>query len=357
MKKTEEIKNKEKKETKKQKEDDFLWDIFFRLCIIITVIFTLVMGIEINKHIKKIRKFNTSYDWPKFSDLKYSLFLLPLIMAYKTIIEYFSKGFVERCLAKKYKEPKNEEFRKLGIIYRHKLARHIYKFSFYFFITIFGYYILHDLPYFPKSMLGKGHISNMFIKDYPDFYFYEKPPLFNFYYNINLAYFVNDFIFLFIMERQSDFIKMFLHHICTISLIIFSFIINYLHIGALVLFCHMESDILMHITRFLLQTDNPLILVGTVGILFTINFVYMRQFVLGQLIYSFYTYPKFKLNIVDFSLLLFLVILFLLHIHWSYILIYKSIELLMTRKKIVDDINYNKLVKENNKENINKKLD
>lgn len=280
-------------------------------------------------------------------------------MAYKTIIEFLSKRFVERCLSKKYKEPKNDKFKKLAVIYRHKLARHIYKFSFYFLITIFGYIILHDLPYFPKSMLGKGHISNLFSKGFPDFYFYEKPPLFNLYYNLNLAFFLTDIIFLFIMERQSDFVKMFLHHICTISLILFSFMINYLHIGALVLFCHMESDILMHMTRFLLQTDNSLIFVGSIGILFTINFIYMRQFVLAQLIYCLYTYHKWKVDI-DYILWIYLIILYILHIHWSYILIYKSIELLTTRKKIVDDVNYDKLLKGDKKENsnsINKKLE
>ena len=78
---------------------------------------------------------------------------------------------MQRCLAKKYKDPKNEEFKKLGEIYRYKFARYIYQINHYFSITIFGYILLHILLYFPKSMLGKGYISTMFAKPVPNSYF------------------------------------------------------------------------------------------------------------------------------------------------------------------------------------------
>ena len=271
-------------------------------------------------------------------------------MALKTAIELLSKGLVERCLAKKYKQPKNEEFKKLGIIYRHKLSRHIYKITYYVGITIFGYHVLHDLPYFPKSMLGNGYMPNMFLKGSPDSYFYERTPLFTLYYNISLAYFVNDFIFLFITERQSDFIIMLLHHICTISLIIFSFITNYSNIGSLVIFCHMQSDILNHVTRFLVQTDNSIFLIGLVGISFGINFIYMRQFVFGEMIYTIYKYITWKWGIITTTLWLFLVILYIMHLRWSFIFICKTAELLATKKNVGDEINYDKLVKANKKD-------
>ena len=339
----------------KKNDEDFYWNIYFALCILISTILIIFSCFVISDFKNNLQKYNKNYTWPKITELLPSLYILPLVMAYKTIIEYLSKGLVESCLAKKYKYPKNEEMKKLATIYRHKLARHIYKSSFYFGITIYGYYVLHNLPYFPKSMLGNGYMPNMFLKGYPDSYFYERSPDLILYYNINLAFFVNDFIFLFIMERQSDFIKMLLHHICTISLIIFSFIINYLNVGTLVLFCHMESDILLHITRFLLQTDNHIAIVGFIGIVFTINYIYMRQFVLGQIIYTLYKYVSWKWTIVDTTLWLFLVILYTLHLHWSYILVSKTVELLVTKKPIVDDVNYDKLIKGNNKTNIDKK--
>lgn len=343
-----------KNEEKKEERKDF-WEAFFFSCIILAVVLIFFMCFAIRDFNDNIKKHNLNYQWPKLSELIPSIFILPLIMAYKTIIEYLSKPFSELCLAKKYKEAKTEKMKKLANIYRHKLPRHIYKITFYVGITIYGYYILKNLPYFPKSMLGNGYMPKMFLKGFPDSYFHERTPLFILYYNISLAYFVNDFIFLFIMERQSDFIKMLLHHTCTISLIIFSYVTNYSNIGSLVIFCHMESDILLHVTRFLLQTDNPVPLVGFIGIIFTINFIYMRQFVFGEMIYTIYRYITWRWGIITTTLWLFLVMLYILHIHWSYILLSKTFELLKTKKGIVDDINYEKIISNKKKGNSDKK--
>ena len=349
-------KEKKKDETKEGKQS--ILDIFYICCIVVSYVLIPFMCFAIKDFNDNIKKHNLNYPWPKLSDLIPSIFILPLVMAYKTIIEYFSKGLAESCLAKKYKEAKTEKMKKLANIYRHKLPRHIYKITFYVAITIFGYYVLGNLPYFPKSMLGNGYMPSMFLKGFPDSYFHERSPLFILYYNISLAYFTNDFIFLFIMDRQSDFIKMILHHTCTISLIIFSYITNYSNIGSLVIFCHMQSDILLHVTRFLLQTYKPIAIVGCIGIIFTINFVYMRQFVFGEMIYTIYKYITWKWGIITTTLWLFLVFLYILHLHWSYILLSKTFELLKTKQRIVDDINYDKLIKNNNKiknADINKK--
>ena len=247
---------------------------------------------------------------------------------------------------KKYRQPKDERNKELAKIYRHKLARHIYKITFYVGFTIFGYYVLHDLPYFPKSMLGNGWMPTMFLKGFPESYFHEKPPLFDLYYNISLAYFCNDFIFLFIMERQSDFIMMILHHICTISLIIFSFITNYSNIGSLVIFCHMQSDILVHLTRFLVRTDFSIYLIGFVAIMFLINYSYMRQYVFGEMIYTICKYITWEWGLITSTLTLFLVILYILNIRWTSLLIIKIYQTFSSGKNIGDDINYGKLLKE-----------
>ena len=347
LQKKEKGKNDVTNEKGEEKKDGIFWNSFFVLCIIISSILIVFSCFAINDFNDNIKKYNINYPWPKLSELIPSLFILPIIMLYKTIIEYLSKDLVESCLAMKYKKPKNEEMKKLAAIYRHKLPRHIYKISFYFGFTIFGYYVLHNLPYFPKSMLGHGYMSNMFLKGFPDSYFHEKTPLFNLYYNISLAYFVNDLIFLFKMERQSDFINMLLHHVCTISLIIFSYITNYSNMGSLIIFCHMQSDILLHLTRFLLQTDKHIALVGFVGITFTTNFIYMRQYVFGEMIYTVYKYITWKWGFITTCLWLFSVILYIMHLRWSYILLSKTAELLKTKKRIVDDVNYDKLIKEN----------
>ena len=336
-------------QSNEEKEGKF-WNRFWIICIVVSIPLIVASIFFINDFNNNIKKHNLKYPWPKISDLFPSLFILPAVFIFKITIEKLSKNFVEKCLAKKYKQPKNEQMEQLANIYRRKLARHVYKVTFYTGITIFGYFVLHNLPYFPKWMGGSGYTPAMFLPGFPKSYFHEKPPLFNFYYNLSLAYFVCDFIFLFISERrQSDFINMLLHHICTISLIIFSFITNYSNIGCLVIFCHMESDILLHATRFLLQTDQSIVLITIVGVIFVSNFVYMRQFVFGEMIYTIYKYITWKWGIITTMLWLFLVILYIMHVRWSYILLYKTSELVCEKKRIKDDITYNKLINDNKK--------
>jgi hypothetical protein len=337
--------SKDTSEKEGQKEGLF-WNLYSISCIILAIILITFSCFVVNNYIENIKKHNVNYKWPKMSDLIPSIYILPLIMAFKTAIEYFSKGIVEFCLAKKYRQPKDERNKELAKIYRHKLARHIYKITFYVIFTIFGYYVLHDLPYFPKSMLGSGWMPTMFLKGFPESYFHEKPPLFDLYYNISLAYFCNDFIFLFIMERQSDFIIMLLHHICTISLIIFSFITNYSNIGSLVIFCHMQSDILVHLTRFLVRTDFSIYIIGFVATMFLINYSYMRQYVFGEMIYTICKYITWEWGPITSTLTLFLVILYILNIRWTSVIIIKIYQTFSSGKNIGDDINYDKLLKE-----------
>ena len=341
--------DKDKKiDSKSNKENkvEAVWNYFFIVCIAVSVVLIISLSFFVKDFREELRRLyvNPNYKWPEFSELSPSLLILILILAFKTTIEYMSKGLVEHCLAKKYKEPKNEAMKNLAKIYRYKLGYHIYKAIFYFGITVFGYIILKQYDYFPKTMLGDGKTVNIFAKGYPEYYFYERSPLFILYYNINLAFFLNDFIFLIKKERQSDFINMFLHHICTISLIIFSYMTNHSKVGVLVIFCHMESDILMHVMRFFLQTDHEIITV-IVGILFTCNFIYMRQYVFGEIIYTLYKHLVW--GFISTSLWLFLVMLYIMHLHWSSILVSRLLQILCTKSEIVDYTNYDDYIKKN----------
>ena len=214
---------------------------------------------------------------------------------------------------------------------RNILKIHIFKGSIYTFLTIFGYYVLKDINYYPKSLLGNGWLPNMFIKGYPDSFYLEKPPLFDFYYMLCLSYFISDLVGLFREAKQTDFINMLLHHICTISLIVFSHLVHYSNVGSIVLILHMESDIFVHITRFFLQTDVPEIIKNISGLILVFNFLYTRIYVLGDIIYVLYMYVTWK-GIIDWFLLIFLSIIYIMHINWAIMLLQKMFALFMGTK-------------------------
>ena len=314
----------------KEKYDSF-WNKIFYACLGVAIIGIFYMITNVTKFRKTVMSLNPNYEFSKYSDF---LICIPIILIYAPF-KYFSEKILikvcEKIMKKSYRFPKNEKDRQLGEKYRHKLPNHAFKGTMYLILTIFGYYVLKDINYFPKSLLGKGWLPNMFIKGYPNSFYLEKPPLFDFYYMVCLSFFTCDFIFLLINDKQTDFIIMFVHHICTISLIVFSHLVHYSNVGSIVLFLHMETDIFVHLTRFLLQTEVPEIFKNISGIALVFDFLYVRVYVLGDIIYVLYHYVTWK-GVIDWFLLIFLTIIYLMHINWAIMLVQKMIILFMGTK-------------------------
>ena len=316
--------------TAKEKYDN-VWNHFFYACFGLTLVGIFYMVKGVNNFRNKLISLNPSYEFSKYSDF---LICIPLALIINMTQHYMPKllkNFVEKVMKKAYRFPKNEKDRQLGEKYRIRLPIHIFKGSMYIFFTLFGYYVLKDINYFPKSLLGKGWLPNMFIKGYPDSFYLEKPPYFDFYYMFCLSFFISDLIGLFREDKQTDFINMLLHHVCTISLIVFSHLVHYSNVGSIVLFLHMESDVFVHVTRFFLQTDAPEIIKDINGLFLVFNFIYTRTYVLGDIIYVLYMYVTWK-GIIDWFLLIFLTLIFIMNFNWALMLLQKMFALFMGTK-------------------------
>ena len=325
MKKTETSDSNQKILITKEKYDR-LWNRFFYLCLALTIIGIYFMIKGVTNFRSTLISLNPSYEFSKYSDF---LICIPLFFIISIIQHYspiFLRGICEKVMKKSYRFPKTEKDRELGEKYRIRLPIHIFKGSMYLLLTLFGYYVLTDFNYFPKSLLGKGSLPNMFIDGYPNSFYLNKPPFFDFYYMFCLSYFVSDFIWLIGEDKQTDFINMLLHHICAISLIVFSHIVNYSNVGSIVLLLHMESDIFVHSTRFLLQTEFPEIIKNISGLTLTFNFLYVRVYVLGDIIRVLYVYITWK-GVIDWFLIIFLSIIYLMHINWAIMLLQKMFAL------------------------------
>jgi ceramide synthetase len=327
------IYSKEKSETQEKtikEKYDKAWNIIWKICIIITIfgIFQLSKNIDIFRN--KLINQNKNYNFPKYSDLIKCVYFMVLIGFFKYTLEHYFQKISVRIMKEQYRNPKNEKNRKLGIIYKKKLAIHMFKGLCYLILTVSGYLILKDLDFYPKSLLGHGWLPNMFIKKYPNSFYFEKPKYFDTYYFFCFSYFSTDlFWLLFINEKQTDFINMLLHHICTISLISFSYLTNFSNIGSIVLLLHVETDIFVHLTRLLIQTDCPEIFRNISGVTLTINFLYVRLYVFGQCLYTIYYYITWEWDCVVWFCFLFLFFLYLMHVNWALMLLYKAILLPM----------------------------
>ena len=314
-----------KKKSTKEKYDSF-WNGIFYFCLGISAFGIILMVINVNRFRSRLISLNKNYKFPQYTDFLICIPLMILISSVKLCTQKYLIKICEKVMKKSYRFPKNERDRELGKKYRIKLPSHAFKFTFYFLLTVMGYPILKDLDFYPKSLLGKGVLSNMFNEGYPNSFYLNKPPLFDFYYMLCLSYFANDFFWLLREDKQTDFINMLLHHICTISLIVFSHLVNYSNVGSIVLILHMESDIFVHSTRFLLQTDFPEFIKNISGVTLVFNFLYVRVYVLGDIIRVLYVYITWK-GVIDWFLIIFLSIIYLMHINWAIMLLQKMFAL------------------------------
>jgi len=196
-----------------------------------------------------------------------------------------------------------------------------------------GLLVLKDLDYFPVTLGGNGEVSIMFEAGFPGYILHTKPKFFNYYYLGTLAFHITDLIWLiFVYELQSDFRMMLLHHICTVSLITFSYLSNLSNVGCIVLFLHDFTDIFVYITRIFLNTKTKEVVKVSSGILLLLIYLYTRIYVYGDLLVKTYIGFSSHFNWVNHTLLGFLCFLFVLHLHWIYLIFNKIIMALFMNK-------------------------
>lgn len=314
--------------------------------IVVTISGSGMLWMNTSKFITKLRNSNPEYSFPKLSDISVCLIILSIMMAFKIIIESELVHVTEKIMDKKYFEPGQEDLRKT---IRRKLASNIFKGIYYLIITVFGYVVLKDCDYFPKELGGRGYMAKMFEQGYPNSFYHEKPQFFDFHYFICLSYSFMDWIWLvFIYDRQSDFWNMILHHLCTSSLIIFSYITNYSNIGCIVLFLHNFSDVILYLNRMLVYCEFPTTPKKIIPVSILISFLYTRLYVLGQVIYTIYYSITWDWEWVTFSLWGFLIFLYFMHANWSFVLLKRFSEVIFYGT-FNDSFKFQKKVDENKK--------
>ena len=309
---------------------DTICDICFSLLLLPAAIGTYFLAKDVQKFRNNLLKLVPSFHLPTYSDFKLCIPILLVILVLKILCENLLVCYTKTILAKQYRNPDTEEKKIESQKVAKKLAQHIFKGTYYILITLFAYYVHKDLDYFPKTLGGSGQLKNMFLPGYPKSFLFTKPKYFDLHYLICLSYAISDLLYLlFIYEKQTDFINMLLHHICTISLIIFSFLTNYSNIGSMVLIIHNATDVLVHMTRFSIRSNTPEIIRDITGVTLTFAFIYLRLFVFGECIYVTIKYIVWEWGWTTTFLITFLCFLYVMHINWTLRLLEKALQLVM----------------------------
>lgn len=287
-------------------------DLITYFLISTVIIGSFKMFFKIETRIASLNKTNPSYTFPSYMELiPATYYLMLLIILHKLFLHYTTEK-IKKCLTRKYFE-EGAEFQ--AEIYKVKVSTTIFKGIFFLFSTIFGYYVMKDLHFFPSTLFGDGHFKNLFEEGYPEFIYFNKPQYFDFYYNLNFAFALFDGYVLITNPLQSDFLFMILHHLVTYSLIIFSFVSNYSSVGAVVYFIHYSGDIFSSVVRtsIHLNVSEKIPFIST--LVFLIVFTYTRVYVYGDVIYQ-VVVTEYEWNVIEWSLTAFLSILMMLNLLW-----------------------------------------
>ena len=295
-------------------------DILFIGLILATFVAGLIISIQSKKYNDFLRKLNQSYYFPTIFEIIMNTTILTFILLIgKILIEKAIYAFTEKLLDKKYEQ---KEYRHEKNKAKRKIAIYSLKFFHYLFLTIHSYSIYDKLDFFPWELFGHGNMKNLYSKGVHSSCLFERPPLFDFHYLVNLAYTFADLIcVVFIYDKQTDILVMAFHHFCTIVLIIFSYYNHFDGIGCIILYLHNFSDIFVYLGRTFLYIKGPVIFKKIISTSLLISFVYCRLFVYGKLIYDYFVYVNWETFNVNNAFKIALVCLYILHCTWTYKLI------------------------------------
>ena len=295
-------------------------NLLFLILILITFIAGLVISVKSRKYTLSLKKQNPNYYYPTLFEITiktiiYTIILLiPKVLIEKALFPLAEKMLIQKYDKKEFKHEKQKAKRKMTI--------YGLKFIHYLVLTIHSYFVFNKLEFFPKELYGDGEMNKLYYRGLKSFTFFERPQMFDFHYLLNLGYTFADLIcVIFIYDGQTDILVMIFHHFCTISLIIFSYYNHYDGIGALILFLHNASDIIVYLARTMLYIYAPYVFKVMITILLLITFAYTRLFVYGKLIYGFFVNADWESFGIIEAFKFLLICLYILHCTWTYKLI------------------------------------
>ena len=205
----------------------------------------------------------------------------------------------------------------------------MYKACYFTFAVSFAYYIGKDSYFMPQSLGGSGNVEYTF-KDTPYFnsegIFYLKE-----YFMMQLGYHFHSLIIQVTGKIRSDFMEMLLHHSLTVMLVSLAYLMNYLPISLLILYCHDISDAFICFTRVFVDTSCKWVTFGSY-LCVLISWCYTRLiiFPFDLIRVSCYDNPMIH-EVYGIGILGAMVhILVILHIYWFILLINMGIKFIQT---------------------------
>jgi len=208
-------------------------DLKEKLFLVATVVaWLLSLGFLQQTYLVILERQEKYPDYPRFQDFTEALFYLVFLVAAREILSKFVFYKVGDHLISKSSSDRSERVDRFGVV--------MFKFVYFACASAYGLWLLSSEPWFPRGMGGEGSLEALWegIPNQP------STPGIKFYYMISMAYHLHSLVYhAFIIPKRNDYLEMLTHHFLAIFLIVFSYMLNYLRFGSLVLIVHDLPDI------------------------------------------------------------------------------------------------------------------
>ncbi|KAF4046802.1 TLC domain [Phytophthora infestans] len=220
----------------------------------------------------------------------------------------------------------------------HRFTTVLFKFMYFFAITIVGFKVMEHEPWLPPSLGGKGEAIKTFhvLSDAPS-------SALTYYFMVQLGYHLHSLLFMvFFSPIRNDFIEMLLHHVATILLIGGSHLANFTEFGALVVFTHDVGDVTGYGIKSIVDSGNtPLVVFMYLMLL--VSWAYTRLFVFPcHLIKTTFTVLSEEHLGINHTfahpMVAMLCMLMVLHVYWYFLFLVMGYALV--NKGVAEDIQH-----------------
>lgn len=193
----------------------------------------------------------------------------------------------------------------------------VFKFFYYAAMATWGASLLKDQPWVPWVLGGHGETRFCWTGGYP---FQEVSEDLRRFYLTAVGYSISEIAMLLLDRRLPDFWEMLLHHTITCNLVTFSYLLNYVRVGSLVIVLHGATDVLVYASKAIVDTNwNHLIAVSYFGLVTAFVWfriyvfpVYLMQSAWVESIVEVGASGIYGWGFLNFALC----VLFLLHMYW-----------------------------------------
>jgi len=220
-------------------------DMIVRPLIVVALVWAGRIGFDLHKEVRS-RQLRHPGSYPQYSDLLPALGIFVGMLLTQFLFRQLFSVIARAMIPKKP--------RWSGPVWDAKVVRccdAVFKCVYYLTMTTWCFVLLRGKPWVPWVLGGSGQTRFCWTDNYP---FQQVPEQLQRFYLTAVGFHLSEAAMVLLDTRKPDFWEMLLHHTIACSLVSYSYVLNYVRVGSLVLFLHGATDVFIYASKAVVDT-------------------------------------------------------------------------------------------------------